>query len=102
MHALVVQCVDHLKGDLVAVLVLKGHQVGLIFLVLGIRVLDFVRHRSCLLYRVIRRAFAYRPVRSAYSVAFFCLLVKMLFRTEIALQIFTSLLSHCGTEYGIL
>ena len=32
MHALMVQSVDHFKRDLIAVLVLEGHQVGLIFL----------------------------------------------------------------------
>ena len=48
MHALVVQRIDHLKGDLVAVLVLKGHQVGLIFF-FCIGGLDLVRH-STLLY----------------------------------------------------
>lgn len=39
---------------------------------------------------------------SAYSVAFFCLLVKMIFRTEISLEIFTEFPSHCGAEYDIL
>ena len=44
MHALMVQRVDHLKGDFVAVLVLKGHQIGLIFL-FGVRVLDLFCHK---------------------------------------------------------
>ena len=36
------------------------------------------------------------------TAAFFCLLVKMLFRTEIVQQIFTHLLSHSAAEYDIL
>ena len=48
MHALMVQRVDHFKRDFVAVLVLKGHQVGLIFL-FGTRGLDFICHKFVLL-----------------------------------------------------
>ena len=44
MHALMVQCIDHFKRDLIAVLILKSHQIGLIFL-FGVRVLDLFCHK---------------------------------------------------------